>query len=119
MKQRYFFSQLAEIEEGKFLIHNINGRSAGAILLNGQVRIVLNYCPHAGSPVCKGKVVPALLTATGQAPKVDPLKPQLRCPWHGWEFDLETGRNALVPNKRLAFLEHEVVENEVFVWING
>ena len=23
----------------------------------------------------------------------------LRCPWHGWEFDLETGRSLLEPDR--------------------
>ena len=23
----------------------------------------------------------------------------LRCPWHGWEFDLESGRSPLEPDK--------------------
>lgn len=118
MKQRYFFSLVADIEEGKFLIRNINGHSAGATLLNGQIRMILNFCPHAGAPVCKGKVVPALLNADGPAPAIDPLKPLLRCPWHGWEFDLETGRNEHTPQKRLAFLDHEIVADEVFVWMH-
>ena len=23
----------------------------------------------------------------------------IRCPWHGWEFDLETGRSLLEPER--------------------
>jgi 3-phenylpropionate/trans-cinnamate dioxygenase ferredoxin subunit len=23
----------------------------------------------------------------------------IRCPWHGWEFDLETGRSLLEPRR--------------------
>jgi 3-phenylpropionate/trans-cinnamate dioxygenase ferredoxin subunit len=33
----------------------------------------------------------------------------IRCPWHGWEFDLETGRSLLEP-KRVGLKTYEVTE---------
>ena len=51
-------------------------------------------CPHAGGPLGKGFVTGTRVT----------------CPWHGWQFDVTTGRHCLN-----AAIEHEtfpvVVEN--------
>ena len=39
-------------------------------------------CPHAGGPLGKGHVSGTRVT----------------CPWHGWQFDVTTGRHCLTPN---------------------
>lgn len=39
-------------------------------------------CPHAGGPLGKG-----YLTGT-----------RVTCPWHGWQFDVTTGRHCLTAN---------------------
>ncbi len=118
MKKRYFFCRESEIEEQVFLIREVGGRSVGAIRLNGRIRMFLNYCPHAGAPVCKGIVVPALVSCPDQTVLLDPERPQLRCPWHGWEFDLDSGRTTFESKMRLAFLTFEQEGEEVFVWIS-
>ena len=54
---------------------------------------VNNRCPHQGADLCAG-----LLTDTTMAPSrphefvVSHEQLILACPWHRWEFDLETGR---------------------------
>ena len=42
-------------------------------------------------------------------------EPHIVCPWHGWEYDLRTGRCAADP--RFALRRYEVVcrEGEVYV----
>lgn len=118
MKKRYFFSLASDIQEHLFLIREVGGRSVGAIRQHGNIRLLLNYCPHAGAPICKGVLTPALLCGPDQTLALDPLRQQLRCPWHGWEFDLESGRPAFESKMRLAFLVHELEGEEVFVWIS-
>ncbi len=61
-----------------------------------------NHCPHQGAPVCLGRVGGTTLSSTpgdyvyGRHGRV------LVCPWHGWEFDLETGRTLFGGLSRLA-----------------
>jgi nitrite reductase/ring-hydroxylating ferredoxin subunit len=118
MKKRYFFCHVSEIQDQVFLIREVANKSVGAIRLHGNIRLLLNYCPHAGAPICKGALVPALLCNTDRTHVLDTQSPQLRCPWHGWEFDLESGRPAFESKIRLAFLAHEQEGEEVFVWIH-
>lgn len=56
-------------------------------------------CPHQGAPLCRGNVKGTTL----------PSKPGeyiwgrdgeiIRCPWHGWEFDILTGRSLFNPHR--------------------
>ena len=66
----------------------------GIYRINGQLYAVRNQCPHMGVPLCKGRLGATYLPK-GAAP--DPFEETLanrvlRCPWHGWEFDVATGK---------------------------
>ncbi len=37
------------------------------------------------------------------------------CPWHGWEFNLRTGRHPGNPNMRLRSYDVTVKDDEVYV----
>jgi nitrite reductase/ring-hydroxylating ferredoxin subunit len=67
----------------------------------GSVYALNNYCPHAGAPVCHGAV-----TGTTESDKSYDSRwvregDILRCPWHGWEFDLSTGKSVAEPVRRV------------------
>jgi nitrite reductase/ring-hydroxylating ferredoxin subunit len=67
-----------------------------------QVFALRNVCPHAGGPVCEGRLGPRIV-GHGADPlrlDVDERCPTLTCAWHGWEFDARDGR-ALAPGSRL------------------
>ena len=52
-----------------------------------------NVCPHAGGPVCAGRLGPKVVAAAPGRPSlaVDQAAPVIACAWHGWEFDVRTG----------------------------
>ncbi len=72
----------AELPPGSHRVITVNGTAVGVFhLANGAgFRAYADFCPHAGAPLCDG---PQVAGPDG--------RPVLRCPWHGWEFDLETG----------------------------
>ncbi|AEE52617.1 Rieske (2Fe-2S) protein [Haliscomenobacter hydrossis] len=117
MRQRYYFSTLDEIVEGQFTIRELGNRSVGATLLHGKPIVVLNFCPHAGAPICSGKITPKQILEASHELTLDPEHPVLRCPWHGWEFSLENGRTVFESRLRLAYLEFEINESSIFVWV--
>ena len=76
----------------------------GVFNVGGEVRAYRNACPHAGAPVCTGRI-----SGTAQPSKVYEYIYGsegciLRCPWHGWEFDLRTGEHLVDPEVRLKAL---------------
>jgi 3-phenylpropionate/trans-cinnamate dioxygenase ferredoxin subunit len=58
---------------------------------------VKNSCPHQGGPLCLGRTI-GLVTSSGPGDfRYEREGEILRCPWHGWEFDLATGRSIVDP----------------------
>jgi nitrite reductase (NADH) small subunit len=82
---------LDELRAAGHLVARVGGREVGVLWDSERETAhgVRNRCPHSGAPLCLGRVrsresgVPGAYALSGQR--------VLRCPWHGWEFDLETG----------------------------
>ena len=76
-----------------------NGREIGIFNVEGEYFAVGNRCPHKGASLCKGRIV-GLVEATGPGDYQYSRRGELlRCPWHGWEFDLRTGRSWCEPDR--------------------
>jgi nitrite reductase (NADH) small subunit len=72
------------------------GAGIGVFNVGGRLYAIKNTCPHQGGPLCLGPVcgtARAVWPAAGP-PQVEWVREGeiLRCPWHGWEFELSTGR---------------------------
>ena len=81
-----------ELPPGSRRVVDVDGRSIGVLNVNGQLYGVRNTCPHQGGPLCSGVVGGTMVNSEPQEWVVGLEGRVLRCPWHGWEFDLETGR---------------------------
>ncbi len=78
---------------GRFRVVGVAGREIGiARLPGGGIRAVRNTCPHRGAPVCQGTLGGTMLPSPRGVLDYGLEGAVLRCPWHGWEFDLESGR---------------------------
>lgn len=88
-----------ELPEGERKIVELEGRSIGVFNVNGTFLAVRNRCPHKGAPLCLGL---ARGLVVGEQPYEYDIERDgeiLRCPWHGWEFDLLTGKSIFNPHK--------------------
>lgn len=88
-----------EIPQGGRRIVDVAGRSVGIFHLDGGYFAVRNACPHKGAPLCKGAIDGFV---TGEKPGEFVFQRDgeiLRCPWHGWEFELRTGESVFNPHK--------------------
>ena len=81
-----------EIAPGRPKIVEVAGKEIGVFHEGGEYHAVLNFCPHAGAPVCLGKVTGRVTCDDAGRLAYDAEARTLRCPWHHWEFDLATGR---------------------------
>jgi nitrite reductase (NADH) small subunit len=93
----------------------IGGREVGVVVdaSDGSLHGIRNRCPHHGGPLCLGRVGERL----GGGPGVYELagRRALRCPWHGWEFDLETGTCLDDPSLRAAVYPVRVENGRVLL----
>jgi nitrite reductase (NADH) small subunit len=83
----------ADFPLGEFRIMDIAGHSIGVIrLADGAIHAIRNHCPHKGAPVCRGIVGGTWPpSAPGELAYTQPGE-VLICPWHGYEYDIRTGR---------------------------
>lgn len=87
-----------ELPVGGRRIVEINGRSIGVFNVNDEFYAVRNRCPHKGAPLCRGMVT-GLVVGDLYEFEYQRDGEILRCPWHGWEFDLKTGGSIFNPHK--------------------
>ncbi len=95
--QRHVVATVAEIPPGGRKIVEVAGRSIGVFNVNGRFYAVRNSCPHQGGPLCLGPTM-GLVSADGPGEfRYEREGEILRCPWHGWEFDIRTGQSWFDP----------------------
>ena len=105
---------VADIERDGRLVVRVNGREVGVVTDGkGVLRGIRNRCPHHGGPLCLGRVGERV----GGDPGVYELTGRwtLRCPWHGWEFDLETGLCLDEPTLRTAVYPVRVEDGRILL----
>jgi 3-phenylpropionate/trans-cinnamate dioxygenase ferredoxin subunit len=95
---RQVVAKASEVAPGAAKIVSLKGREIGIFNLGGQYFALANRCPHAGGPLCQGRIV-ALVQSQGLGHYALARHNEfLRCPWHGWEFDIRTGQSWCDPN---------------------
>jgi 3-phenylpropionate/trans-cinnamate dioxygenase ferredoxin subunit len=93
----------------------VEGRSIGVFNVHGTFVAVLNVCPHELAPVCLGAFRGTTLASMPGEYEWGREGEILACPWHGWEFDLLTGRALADTRKRLHLYPVVVREDTVHV----
>lgn len=75
-----------------FRIVTIGRREIGVLRRgDGRVQAVRNLCPHKGAPMCKFKPTGTMIPGAPGTLQWGHEGEILRCPWHGFEFEIETG----------------------------
>lgn len=111
---------VSDFDDDRRRIVSIEGREVVVLYNNGKFYAFDNYCLHMGGPVGEGVVmgkVEAVLSEDkrymGERFSDDAV--HLVCPWHGWEYDLETGEFAGDRRRRLRRYDVAVRGDEVYV----
>lgn len=97
MMARYVVATVGEIPGGGRKVVDVAGRSIGIFNLNGEFFALRNRCPHQGGPLCTGRLSGFLTSTTPGEYQYSREGEILRCPWHGWEFDIRTGQSWFDP----------------------
>jgi len=67
--------------------------------VEGRYHAIDGLCPHQGGPLGTGTLCGTVLT----------------CPWHGWQFDVTTGRHRISATVRQTV--HEVCERDGMICV--
>ncbi len=80
-----------EVPRGGFKVVQAGQLELGVFFVGGRYAAYRNACPHAGAPICAGLITGTALPGGVHHFQWGRQGEILRCPWHGWEFDLCDG----------------------------
>ena len=96
---KHVVAKVDEIPLGGRKIVEIGGRSIGVFHVKGEYFAIRNSCPHQGGSLCEGRLTGFLTSSQPGDYTYTRQGEILRCPWHGWEFDVKTGQSWFDPNQ--------------------
>jgi len=88
-----------DVPEGTGCELAAGGRVVALYHVEGEFHALDGVCPHAGGPLGKGELNGSVVT----------------CPWHGWQFDVGTGRHCLNENLCQPTFPVKVEQGDVYV----
>jgi len=90
---------LSELPPGGSKEVEHDGRIYALFNVDGKISAIDGICPHQGGPLAEGPLEGTLVS----------------CPWHGWQFDVQTGRTPLGPKLKQAVFEVVIEGEDVLV----
>jgi 3-phenylpropionate/trans-cinnamate dioxygenase ferredoxin subunit len=109
---------VTEFKDGTITVLDIAGRSIGIVNTGRRFHAVLNVCPHERAEVCRGTLTGTMLPcASGAEVQYGLHNEILRCPWHGYEFDLSADGRAVFTEfrGRLRMFDVVIEDGQVLV----
>jgi nitrite reductase/ring-hydroxylating ferredoxin subunit len=91
---------LADVTPGTPHVVEADGRRLVLVRVGDQVHAIGDACAHQGGPLGEGKLSGI----------------RLACPWHGWMYDVRTGR-CLFPGRGAAVPSYPVRVDDGAVWV--
>lgn len=94
---RYVVARADEVPPDGNKLVTVKGREIVIFNVHGEFHALLNRCPHEGADLCKGARVGLVESETPGHYTYSRAGEMIRCPWHGWEFDIKTGQSWCEP----------------------
>ena len=88
--------------EGQGTLVEKEGKQIAVFNKNGKLFAINSVCLHKGGPIADGYVDENNIVA---------------CPWHGWQYSIETGENQYDKNMKLAVYKITEKGGKVFLEI--
>ena len=98
MARPYVVARVGEIAPGTCKLVAVAGREIGVFNLEGAYYALLSKCPHEGASLCKGRIVHRIESDEPGRYHVVQGNEMIRCPWHGWQYDIRTGQSWCDPD---------------------
>ena len=107
---RHVVAAAADIPPGGRRLVTVKGRPIAIFNLGGEYFGLLNRCPHQGGSLCEGRTTGLLESNMPGNYRYSRPGEIIRCPWHGWEFDIRTGQSYCEPDRIRTRSYHVEVE---------
>ena len=104
---RHVVAAVRDLPPGGRKLFTVRGRPIAVFNLDGQFYGLLNRCPHQGGSLCEGLLTGLVLADAPGEYRMERAGEIIRCPWHGWEFDIRSGQSWCEPD-RIAVRQYPV-----------
>ena len=91
-----FVAKAGSLAEGERMVVAVGKKEIGVFRHRGNFYAYSNYCLHSGGPACEGLIIARVTeqilpdkTSAGLFFSDD--ETHFVCPWHGYEYNIETG----------------------------
>jgi nitrite reductase/ring-hydroxylating ferredoxin subunit len=88
-----------EIPAGTVREFQVDGKTLAISNVEGTFYAINNTCLHRGGPLGEGELKGKVVT----------------CPWHGWQYDVSTGKAAMNPAVAVVCFPVEVRGEDIWV----
>ena len=99
MTEKHVVARVDEVPVGGCRTVEVDGRPIAIFNVGGSYFAIANRCPHEGAELAKGKLVGLVELDGPGAYSLSRKGELLKCPWHGWEYDLRTGQSYCDPRR--------------------
>ncbi len=99
MAQFVKVADLSDLAPGTCKTVQANGKAVALFNVGGTVYAVDNTCLHRGGPLGEGILDAEVVT----------------CPWHGWQYDVTTGKVTVNPEVGVQVYPIELRGDDIFV----
>ena len=92
-------AKLSELPAGTIKEIQVAGQAVAVANVGGRFYAINNTCLHRGGPLGEGQLHGRIVT----------------CPWHGWEYDVTTGKTVQDPTVGVQCYSTDVRGEEIYV----
>jgi nitrite reductase/ring-hydroxylating ferredoxin subunit len=92
-------AKIGEVPPGTIREFQVEGKAIAVANVSGQYHAIDNVCMHRGGPLGDGPLEGSSVT----------------CPWHGWQYDVTTGKISENPAVGVDSYPVEIRGDEIFV----
>ena len=92
-------AKIADVPSGTIHQFQVAGKAVALANVSGKFYAISDVCVHRGGPLGQGELHDTVVT----------------CPWHGWQYDVTTGKVTQNPTMGVACYVTEVRGDEIFI----
>ena len=96
-RKRYVVAKAAEVGPGTSRLVTAGGRRIALFNVKGAFYALADKCPHESGPLSRGQIIGLSVADVPGAYRLERAGEFVKCPWHGWEFEICTGQSYCDP----------------------
>ncbi|MEY9999088.1 Rieske (2Fe-2S) protein [Sinorhizobium fredii] len=112
---RTFACRVDEITPAKPKIVSFGQLTIGIFQLDDGYAAMLNICPHRAGQLCEGPVCGTAKQTDATEFVYERAGELVRCAWHGWEFEIRSGKCLVDEKLRVRTFPVHVEHDEIYV----